>query len=156
MHVWTLEHSQDFLESFRTPNHVIHDGPACQILVLSTTKFNWKIFWDMYVHCVGWCLGSGAWAKQASFLYSGASCSYGRKRWNAISHCVVPPYIHKAFHKTECSPLRLLCHRRGLCTSAYMQGRATWPRVYLNLRKTLKYRNLRACERLSFYRNMGT
>jgi hypothetical protein len=42
------------------------------------------------------------------------------------------PTLHKAFHKTECPPLWLLCHRRSFCTSGYLRGRA---RVFLNLRR---------------------
>jgi len=37
-----------------------------------------------------------------------------------------------------------------------MSTRRGEARVFLNLRRTLKkYRNLQACERLSFYRNIG-
>ncbi len=64
------------------------------------------------------------------------------------------PTLHKAFHKTECPPLRLLCHRRGFCTSGYLQGRATWrhePQSVPEPQKNPKYRNLQACERLSFF-----
>jgi hypothetical protein len=108
--------------------------------------------------CVGWCLGSGAWAKWASFLYSGASCSYGRKRWNTISHCVVPPYT-RHFTKQNAHPwgyyvIEEVSVQVGTCKGGPPDGMR--PRVFLNLRRTLKYRNLQACERLSFFWNMGT
>ncbi len=110
--------------------------------------------------CVGWCLGSSAWAKWASFLYSGASCSYGRKWWNTISHCVVPPFT-RHFTKQNAHPwgyyvIEDMSVQVGTCEGGPPHSMNATRECSWTLRRTLnKYRNLQACERLSFYRNIG-